>query len=323
MSSYSVFVTRPDIPKIAFDILEKKGYKVSTWTEERPVPRSVLLKEVKGKDALLCVLTDTVDLEILNAAGSNLKVISTMSVGYEHLDINEIKKRKIRIGYTPGVLTEAVAELTLALLLATSRRLFESHEAILDAKWPSWSPSWMCGRSLKNSTVGIVGFGRIGQQIAKLLQPFSVSQILYTGRSEKPDGKALNAKFTEFNDLIKLSDFIIVTCALTPETKGLFNKNVFNNMKSTCIFINTSRGAVVVQEDLIDALKTGKIGAAGLDVMVPEPIPPDHELLKLKNCVVIPHIGSASIDTRRNMAELTANNIVSALEGKPMPAELL
>ncbi|EEB14830.1 Glyoxylate reductase/hydroxypyruvate reductase, putative [Pediculus humanus corporis] len=321
MSVYSVYITRPDIPNIAIELLKKKGYNVTVWPHMTPIPREELLKEIVGKDALYCVITDKIDAEVLNK-GDKLKVISTMSVGYEHLDINEIKKRNISIGYTPGVLTDAVAELTVGLLIATTRRFFESHQALLDGEWPTWSALWMCGVGLKNSTVGIVGFGRIGQAVAKRLIPFGVSQIVYSGRSKKPEEKEFNAKFMSLDELVTISDFVIVTCALTPETKGMFHKDIFKKMKPTSIFVNTSRGGVVQQDDLINALKTNTIGAAGLDVMTPEPLPTDHELLQLKNCVVIPHIGSATYESRHNMAQLTANNIIAALEKKPMPASL-
>ncbi|KAL0275268.1 UNVERIFIED_CONTAM: hypothetical protein PYX00_003174 [Menopon gallinae] len=203
MSTPSIFITRPDVPKIALEIFKKKGYDVTTWTEERPVPRNELLKGVKNKDALFCMLTDKVDAEVLDSAGPSLKVVATMSVGYEHLDINEIKKRNISIGYTPGVLTDAVAELTFGLLLATSRRFFESHNAILQNQWSAWSPSWMCGPGLKDKVIGIVGFGRIGQEFARRLIPFRVKSIIYYGRSEKPEAKEIGAKFVSFDNLLR------------------------------------------------------------------------------------------------------------------------
>lgn len=188
--------------------------------------------------------------------------------------------------------------------------------------WKAWSPFWMTGPGLHNSTVGIVGFGRIGQAVAQRIKAFNVKQILFTSRKDKPEAKELQAKRVDFEQLLHDSDFVIVTCALTPETTNLFNKDAFNKMKKRSIFINTSRGGVVDQEALINALKNQTILAAGLDVMTPEPLPLDSPLLQLNNCVLLPHIGSATIQTREDMAILTARNIYAALNGDVMPNEL-
>lgn len=321
MSRPQIYVTRPDIPKEGLDIL-RQTCDVTTWTEEVPVPREELLKNIKGKDGLFCILTDKVDREILDSAGSNLKVVATMSAGFDHLDVGELKQRGIKIGYTPDILTDSTAELTVALLLATSRRLIEASQEVYNGGWKAWAPVWMCGPSLSNSTVGIVGFGRIGQAIARRLKPFNVSTFLYHGRSDKKEAAEVGAVRVPFDELLSKSDFIIVACALTPETKEMFNEAAFKKMKPNAIFVNTSRGGVVNQDDLISALQNKTILAAGLDVMTPEPLPLDSPLLKLKNCVLLPHIGSASIETRIEMAILTANNILAALNGKNMPAEL-
>lgn len=188
--------------------------------------------------------------------------------------------------------------------------------------WKAWSPFWMTGPGLHNSTVGIVGFGRMGQAVAQRIKAFNVKQILFTSRKDKPEAKELQAKRVDFEQLLHDSDFVIVTCALTPETTNLFNKDAFNKMKKSAIFINTSRGGVVDQEALINALKNQTILAAGLDVMTPEPLPLDSPLLQLNNCVLLPHIGSATIQTREDMAILTARNIYAALNGDVMPNEL-
>lgn len=247
-----------------------------------------------------------------------------MSVGYDHLDVNEIKKRGIKIAYTPDVLTDATAELAIALLLATSRRLVEASEEARTGGWSAWSPFWMCGPGLQNSTVGIVGFGRIGQEIAKRLKPFKPKRIIYFNRSDKPaEAREIGAERVTFDELLAQSDFISVSCALTPETKEVFNEAAFKKMKPTAVFVNTSRGGVVDQEALIKALQEKTIWGAGLDVMTPEPLPLDNPLFKLKNCVIIPHIGSACIETRTEMAILCANNIVAALQGKPLLSELI
>ncbi len=195
-------------------------------------------------------------------------------------------------------------------------------DAVKTGKWGTWAPLWLCGPTLVNSTVGIVGFGRIGYGVAKRLQPFGVSQFLYSDQFEIPQAKEFGAKKVSFEDLLKQSDFVLTTVALTPETKGMFNKSAFKLMKPGAIFVNTSRGGVVNQDDLYEALTTGEIRAAGLDVTTPEPLPPSDKLNQLENCLVLPHIASATDETRQQMSELTARNILAALEGKPMPAQV-
>lgn len=274
-------------------------------------------------DAIFCLLTDKIDREVLDRA-RKLKILSTMSVGYDHLSLDELKKRNIKVGYTPNILTDATAELTVALLLATSRRLLEANEQARTGGWSSWSPFWMCGPGLSGSTVGIVGFGRIGQEVAKRLKPFNVKRILYQNRSVKiKEAGEIGAEKVDFHQLLEQSDFVIVTVSLTADTANLFNEAAFKKMKSTAVFINTSRGGVVDQEALIEALRNKTIWAAGLDVMIPEPLPTDNPLFKLKNCVILPHIGSASLDTRNNMAMLAAKNIIAGLKNEKMPAELI
>ncbi|KAL1123087.1 hypothetical protein AAG570_002175, partial [Ranatra chinensis] len=253
--------------------------------------------------------------------GPNLKVIGTISVGVDHIDLKLLKERGVRLGYTPNVLTEATSELTVALLLATSRRLFEAHNEIRTGGWKTWSPFWMTGPGLSGSTVGVIGFGRIGQSVAEKLKPFGVLKILYTRSSDKPPEKDIGAIKTDLDDLLRQSDFVVVTCALTELTRNLFTAEKFALMKPTAIFVNSSRGGVVDQDALITALKSGVIRGAGLDVMTPEPLPANHPLLELPNCVIIPHIGSATIEARMAMTELTINNIIAGLEGGKMPAE--
>uniref|UniRef100_A0AAR2KJ81 Glyoxylate reductase/hydroxypyruvate reductase n=1 Tax=Pygocentrus nattereri TaxID=42514 RepID=A0AAR2KJ81_PYGNA len=293
------------------------------WDSDDPIPRQELLKKVKGCDGLLCVLTEKIDAEVLNAAGPNLKVLSTMSVGFDHLSLGELKKRGIRVGYTPEVLTDAVAELTIALLLATSRRLIEATHEAKTGGWGTWRTLWLCGYELADSTVGIFGLGRIGVAIAERLKPFKVKKFIYTDVAPRPElAAAIQAEYVSMDELARQSDFLAVCCALTPETQGICNKNLFSKMKNTSIFINTSRGGVVNQEDLYEALSTGQIAGAGLDVTVPEPLPTNHPLFTLKNCVILPHIASASYTTRNAMSALAANNLLAGLRGEPMPKEL-
>ncbi|OAD58647.1 Glyoxylate reductase/hydroxypyruvate reductase [Eufriesea mexicana] len=322
MNRPKVLITRPDIPTTGLNLL-KEQCDVILWEKPEPIPRAVLLSKVKYVNGIYCLLTDKIDEEILNAAGSKLKVVASMSVGVDHLDLQALKKRNIKVGYTPGILTDATAELTVALLLATSRKLIEANRAIYKGEWKAWSPSWMCGSGLSGSTVGIVGLGRIGTQVAKCLKGFNIAKILYTSRNIKQEASKFDGEKVELDTLLQKSDFVIVTTALTPETRQMFNQNTFKKMKKSAIFINVSRGEVVDQFALIEALKEGIIRGAGLDVMTPEPIPLDSELLKLDNCVILPHIGSAAIETREKMSVITAENILAVLTANPpvMPAE--
>ncbi|GBM20234.1 Glyoxylate reductase/hydroxypyruvate reductase [Araneus ventricosus] len=316
----SVLITRNDIPKEGVMLLQSRC-KVEIWDKPSPIPREELLKLVKGKNGLYCLLTEKINSEVLDAAGPGLKVIGTMSVGYDHIDLEDCRKRGIVVGNTPDVLTDAVAELTIGLLLATSRRLMEATKEVTNGGWENcaWGPLWMCGTSLAGSTVGIVGLGRIGFAVAERLKSFKLKNILYSGNKPKIEAtEKLNAKFVPFEELLKQSDFVITCASLTPNTRGIFNLEAFQKMKRNAIFVNTSRGGLVNHEDLYTVLTTGIIKAAGLDVMEPEPLPIDHRLTKLPNCVLLPHIGSATVETRTTMALLTAKNILAGLDGKPL-----
>ncbi|XP_068178481.1 glyoxylate reductase/hydroxypyruvate reductase [Antennarius striatus] len=318
-----VYVTR-QIPPEGLKIIRESGQvQFELWDSDDAVPRKELLEKVKGVDGLLCVLTEKIDAELLDAAGPNLKVLSTMSVGFDHLSLEELKKRGIRVGYTPDVLTDSVAELTVALLLTTSRRLIEATHEAKTGGWGTWRTLWLCGYELANSTVGILGLGRIGVAIAERLAPFKVKKFIYTDVAPRPELAAIiNAEYVSLDELARQSDFLAVCCALTPETKEICNKNLFSKMKNTAILVNTSRGGVVNQEDLYEALSTRQIAAAGLDVTVPEPLPINHPLFTLKNCVILPHIASATYNTRNAMSALAVNNLLLGLRGEPMIKEL-
>uniref|UniRef100_A0A2I3G2R3 Glyoxylate reductase/hydroxypyruvate reductase n=1 Tax=Nomascus leucogenys TaxID=61853 RepID=A0A2I3G2R3_NOMLE len=262
-----VFVTRRIPAEGRVALARAADCEVEQWDSDEPIPAKELERGVAG------------------AHGANLKVISTMSVGFDHLALDEIKKRGIRVGYTPDVLTDTTAELAVSLLLTTCRRLPEAIEEVKNGGWTSWKPLWLCGYGLTQSTVGIIGLGRIGQAIARRLKPFGVQRFLYTGRQPRPEEAAeFQAEFVSTPELAAQSDFIIVACSLTPATEGLCNKDFFQKMKETAVFINISRGDVVNQDDLYQALASGKIAAAGLDVTSPEPLPTNHPLLTLKNC---------------------------------------
>ncbi|XP_040595036.1 glyoxylate reductase/hydroxypyruvate reductase isoform X1 [Mesocricetus auratus] len=236
-----VFITGPLPPEGMAVLTKAADCEVELWDSDDPIPRKELEQSVVGAHGLLCRLADRVDQKLLDAAGANLRVISTLSVGVDHLALDEIKKRGIRVGYTPGVLTDATAELAVSLLLTTCRRLPEAIEEVKNGGWSSWKPLWMCGYGLSQSTVGIVGLGRIGQAIARRLKPFGVQRFLYTGRQPRPQEAAeFQAEFVPIAQLAAESDFIVVSCSLTPATRGLCNKEFFQKMKSTAVFINIS-----------------------------------------------------------------------------------
>lgn len=243
---------------------------------------------------------------------------------YDHIDLAECKKRNIRVGYTPGVLTDATADLTMALLLTTSRRLIEANHEAHNGGWQSWSPFWMCGVSIRNAVVGFVGFGRIAQEVAKRVVPFKPKKIVFANRSNNRDveAKQIGAVRVPLDELLTTSDFVILLCALTPETTRLINAETLATMKSSAVLINVSRGGVVDQKDLFEALQSNTIRAAGLDVTTPEPLPLSDPLFTLKNCVVLPHIGSADIFTREEMCRITVENILAGLNGTDMVSEL-
>ena len=317
MSKPTVVVTR-QLPDAALaPILEQCNARY--WDSEEPIERSRLLEWVRGADGLYCLLTEAINDELLDAAGPGLRVVATMSVGYDHVDVAALRKRNIPLGNTPGVLTETTAELTLALLLATARRLPEGTHAVQSGGWASWKPMWLTGRDIHDSTVGLVGLGRIGAAFARMLGGFGC-RILYTGPREKPEAaRAVGATFAPMDTLLQESDFVAVHCPLNDRTRSLFSTDAFRKMKPTAVFINTSRGGVVDQDALYQALAQGEIAAAGLDVTDPEPLPADHPLVSLENCVILPHIGSATIATRTKMAVMTTENLLAGVAGRPLP----
>lgn len=314
MSKPYVFVTR----KLHDDAIKKlqEKFEVNVWPyDDVKVERDVLLKEVERADGILTMLSDQIDEQLLSRA-KNVKVIANLAVGYDNIDIEAATKHNIIITNTPDILKDTTADLTFALLLATARRIPESINYVKEGKWTSWSPFLLAGSDVHHKTIGIVGMGSIGEAIAKRATGFDM-QILYHNRTRKPEAeKKINAKYVSFDELVTESDFVVCMTPLTEETKDMFNEDVFKKMKKSAIFINTSRGGVVDEEALYRALKNSEIKAAGLDVFKNEPIGADHPLLELDNVVALPHIGSASFETRYNMMHLAVDNIISVLEGK-------
>lgn len=305
------------VSKEAVELL-KQSFDVNVWEENRPVPREILLEESKKADGLYVMLTDKIDKELIEQA-SNVKIISNMAVGYDNIDVQSATENGIIVTNTPGVLNDTTADLTFALLMDTARRLSEANRYLLAGKWKSWSPMFMAGQDIHGAAIGIIGMGRIGEAVAKRAAGFDM-KILYHNRNRRPDiEKKLDASYLSLDDLLRESDFIVLLTPLTPETTNLIGKREFELMKSSAVFINVSRGATVDEEALYQALINKQIWAAGLDVYRQEPVREDHPLLKLENVVALPHIGSASIHTRKKMAMLAADNLRDVLMEKKCP----
>lgn len=316
-----VFVTRV-IPEAGLARI-REVCDIDLWTNRLPPPRRELLHRVRGCDGVLSLLSDAIDGEVMDAAGSQLKVISNFAVGYNNIDVAEAKRRGIKVGNTPGVLTEATADIAVALLLAASRCLVSSERSIHAGDWLTWEPLGFLGQELAGKTLGIVGLGRIGAATARRLRGGWGMQVIYSGRSRNEAAeREFQAERVAFDELLERSDFISVHCALTDETKHLFDAKAFRKMKRSAVFVNTARGPVHVQQDLYEALRNGDIFAAGLDVTDPEPMPADDPLLALPNCVIAPHIGSATVEARNAMASIAAANLLAGLNGSPLPHEV-
>ncbi|KAM7352330.1 glyoxylate reductase/hydroxypyruvate reductase-like [Cochliomyia hominivorax] len=312
-----ILVTHPEVPKEALELMSNCEVIVC---QSLPPNRSEILEKVKGVHGLFWGGHDTLNAEILNTAGPQLKSISTMSAGIDYVDVGELKKRKIPLGHTPIVLNNAVADLAIGLMLSAARRFHEGRNKIDGSTWENYHIDWMWGQDIRDSTVGFFGFGGIGQTIARRLRGFDIDRILYTTR--KPISKNLEEEFkaskVPFNELLEESDILFIAAPLTPETEGIFNSTAFPKMKNNAVLINIARGQIINQDDLYEALKTRQIFAAGLDVMTPEPLPANHKLLSLPNLVVTPHIGSATKRTRTDMAIIAAHNVLRGVAGEPM-----
>lgn len=309
-----VYVTR-EIPSPGIEILQKYC-EVEVHKGKLPPSREELLRKVSDKDGLLCLLTDRIDGEVMDA-GKNLVVISTYSVGYDHIDIEEATKRGIYVAHTPGVLTEAVADFTWALILAITRRVVEADKFIRSGKWNMpWQPELLVGREVYGKTLGIVGFGRIGKAVAKRAKGFDMKILVYDIAVDEETAKSLGAEVVDLDTLLRESDIVSLHVPLTEGTRHMIGENELKKMKRTAFLINTARGPVVDEKALIRALREGWIEGAGIDVFEKEPTDIDNELLKLENVVVTPHIASASLEARRKMSELSATAIVKILKGE-------
>jgi glyoxylate reductase len=316
-----VFVTRM-IPEAGLAMI-RDACDAEVWPERLPPPPDTLHAKVRDCDGIATLLTDAVDAALFDSA-TKLRVVSNFAVGVNNIDLVAARARGIRIGNTPGVLTESTADIAITLLLAAARRLGESNADAKAGRWITWEPTGWLGVDLVGRTIGIVGMGRIGLAVARRLHHGWGMRVLYTSRTPKPEvDRELAATRVEFDELLATSDFVSVHVDLNASTKQLFNAAAFARMKPTAVFVNTARGGHVDQSALATALRSGQIFAAGIDVTDPEPLPASHELWALPNCVIAPHIASATTDTRDAMARMCAANLIAGVRGEPLPNEVI
>lgn len=317
MANWNVYVTRV-IPQAGIDLLRQNCKTVDVNPDDRVLTRAELLKNVKGRDAVLCLLTDKIDDEVFTAAGPQCKIFANYAVGFNNVDVEAAKRRKVRVSNTPGVLTDATADMAWSLLFAAARRIAESDRFMRTGQWGGWGPMQFLGQDITGRTLGVVGVGRIGANFALKSAGFRM-KVLYTDVAVSAEMESkLGAKKVPLEQLLRESDFISVHVPLMPETTHLIGKPQFEMMKRTAVLINTSRGPVIDEKALVEALRTKRIAAAGLDVYEEEPKAAPG-LLALENVVACPHTASATIETRTKMALMAAENLLAALQGKEPP----
>jgi lactate dehydrogenase-like 2-hydroxyacid dehydrogenase len=317
MQKDKVFVTRR-IPEPGLDLLRKECRMV-IWPDALPPERDAMLDNARGAAAILCLLSDRIDSEVMDAAGSGLKVISNYAVGYDNIDVAEATRRGIPVGNTPGVLTEASADHAFALLMAAARRVAEGDRQVRSGGWKTWEPMGLLGVDIHGATLGIIGFGRIGQAMARRARGFDMRVLFYDPTHPDELDVVTGAIKSNLDDLLSQSDFVSLHVPLNVKTSGLFNDATFGQMKTGAILVNTARGGLVDQEALADALTSGKLAGAALDVSDPEPLPLDHLLLELENLLITPHIASASRSARERMSLMAAENVLAGLREEKLP----
>jgi len=313
-----VYVTRR-LPEEAMRMLKLK-FEVEVWTEDMPPPKNVIIEKVKEVDGLICLLTDKIDREVIEAAGPQFRGISQVAVGFDNIDVEAATERGIYVTNTPGVLTETTADYAFALLMAVARRIAEADRYVRSGKWKvPWGLMMLLGQDVWGKTIGIIGMGRIGSAVARRAKGMNMRILYYDIRRNEEAEKELGAKYVDLETLLRESDFVTIHVPLTPETRHLINEERLKMMKRTACLINTSRGPVVDEKALYKALKEGWIWAAGLDVWEEEPTSADNPLLELDNVTASPHIASASIATRTRMAIMAVENMTAILEGRVPP----
>ncbi len=322
MSKPRLFATR-ELPGNVFDKLSKY-YEVHVWPKYTAPPYEVLLEEARKSDALITLLTDRIDCNLIESSQPRLRIISQYAVGYDNIDVDCATKNGVYVTNTPGVLTDATADLTWALILAVTRRIVEADRFVRSGEWyrtgTGWHPMMMLGFEVSGATIGIIGMGRIGRAVARRAKGFGM-RIIYYDKYRLPEEieKELGAEYVDLDKLLEEADIVTLHTPLTPETYHLINEERLRKMKKTAYLINTSRGKVIDTDALVKALKEKWIAGAGLDVFEEEPLPPGHPLMKLDNVVLTPHIGSATWKTRVRMAEIVAENLIAFYEGREPP----
>jgi glyoxylate reductase len=303
-----VLVSRK-FPDIGIELLEQAGFELTLWPKDRPMSRSELVDRSQGHQALLCTLSDAIDREFLEKC-SHLEIISQFAVGYDNIDVKEATRLRIPIGFTPDVMSEATADIAFGLMIATARKMFFLHKTILKGEWGYFKPRENLGMELRGKTLGVFGLGRIGMKMAKLCKNAYDMEIIYHNRQRNPAAEKTLASWVNFEALLARSDVLSVHSVLSRETRGLFNKETFKRMKPTAIFLNTARGAIHNETDLIEALSSKQIWGAGLDVTDPEPMAKDNPLLSMETACILPHVGSGTVEARDGMSRLAAENII-------------
>lgn len=316
MGKPKVFVTRI-IPDEGLDQI-RAFCDATVWEDELPPPREVLLRETRDADGLVSLLTDKIDGELMDAC-PRLRVVSNYAVGFDNLDIPAGTSRGILMGNTPGVLTETTADFAFALLMAAARRIVEGADYVRAGKWKTWGPLLLLGHDVHHATLGLIGLGRIGVEMARRARGFEMRVLYYDVIRREDYEQEYGLTYAPLEDVLKQADFVSIHTPLTPETHHLMNRDRFALMKPNAILINTSRGPVVDSDALLAALQSGQIAGAALDVTEPEPLPADSPLIQQENCLVVPHIASASRVTRGKMSDIAARNLIAGLKGEPLP----
>jgi glyoxylate reductase len=319
MATPRIYVTRP-LPEPATRLLREAPVEVRGWDrDDTPVARDVLLREVVDADGVICLITEKMDAEVIDRM-AHCRVIAQVAVGYDNIDVASATRKGIFVTNTPGVLTETTADMGWAILMATARRVVEGDKFTRSGRWKTWEIMGFTGQDVHGATLGIVGMGRIGLAIARRASGFSMP-VLYNNRNRVPEAqeRAVNARHVSLDELLQQSDFVVISVALTPETRHLIGERELGLMKRTAVLVNIARGPIVDQRALYRALVDNKIWAAGLDVFETEPVPMDEALLKLDNVVLPPHLGSASVATRIKMATTAAGNCLVGVRGEVPP----
>jgi glyoxylate reductase len=314
MSEKPVIVVTRQLPDAGMRALaEATDVETRVWPHDLPPSRDDLLELLQGATAAITLVTDPIDGPLLDAV-PGLKTVANCAVGYDNIDVPAATERGVLVCNTPGVLTETSADFAFALVITAARRIVEAADYVREGKWKTWSPNLFLGQDLHDATIGIIGFGRIGQEVGKRATGFSM-RILTIDRGKRPD-VAYAVEYTALDTLLKESDFVCITVALNDQTRGLIGARELSLMKPTAMLVNAARGPVVQTDALVEALTNGTIAAAALDVTDPEPLPIDHPLLALPNCVVVPHIASASVATRSKMATMAVGNALAGIRGQ-------